>query len=144
LSDSGEETREQRLRRLRSRRPRLGPDQFNRLVARALRSLPQEFREKLENVAILVEDVPGPETLARMGMGPYDTLLGLYEGIPLTGRDQGYNLVLPDRITLFRLPILESCEKAEDVVREVRKTVIHEIAHFYGIDDEELDRMGYS
>lgn len=117
---------------------------FERLVAQALEDIPEPFSTRLENVAVVVEDRPSRKLLERLGMHPGETLLGLYDGIPLTARGESYNLVPPDRIIIFRLPILEACQTAEEVVSEVRRTVLHEVAHFYGIDDAELERMGFA
>lgn len=115
---------------------------FERLVADALREIPEPFRSRLENVAIIAEEYPEPELLENLGMSPADTLLGYYEGIPLTERGDWYNLTPPDRIILYRRPILAICETPEEIREEVRRTVLHEVAHFYGISDEELERMG--
>ena len=107
---------------------------FERLVAEALDSIPPALGRLMSNVAVLVEDEPPPG----------EDLLGLYEGVPLTERDGWYAGVLPDTITIFRLPILRLCESEEDVVDEVRTTVIHEVAHHFGIDDEALDELGWA
>lgn len=115
---------------------------FERLVAEAFEGIPEPFRSKLVNVALVVQEKPSRELLSSLGMPPGETLLGLYDGIPLTARGEGYNLVPPDRIIIFRRPILECCRTAEDVREQVRRTVLHEVAHFYGISDEELRRMG--
>lgn len=117
---------------------------FERLVREALREVPEPFRSKLENVAVVVEEQPTPDLLASLGMSPTETLLGLYEGIPITERGDWYNLVIPDRITIFRRPILAICSTLREIREQVKLTVLHEIAHFYGIDDDELDRLGYS
>ena len=131
-----------RQRRVSGRaRARLG---FERLVAGAVDGIPEPFRSRLENVAIVIEERPTRELLKSLGMTPDETLLGLYDGIPLTERGEWYNMVPPDRIIIFRQPILGVCATAEEVVREVRRTVLHEVAHFYGISDDELDRMGFS
>jgi predicted Zn-dependent protease with MMP-like domain len=116
---------------------------FERLVEEAIRDIPEPFRSRLENIAIVVEDRPRPEQLSSLGMGANMTLLGLYEGIPLTARGDSYNLVAPDKITLFRRPIVDICRTPDEIRAQVRTTVLHEVAHFYGIDDDELDRMGY-
>jgi predicted Zn-dependent protease with MMP-like domain len=111
-----------------------GPERFRELAAEALDSLPAWIHERLENVDVLVEDA---SPAGRPG------LLGLYEGIPLTQRGSGYFGVLPDRITLFRRNIEAASRDDEELKRTVRHTVIHEIAHFFGISDErlrELDR----
>lgn len=112
---------------------------FERLVARALSELPEQFRSRIDNVAVVVEERPDPRRLAELGYGPDEDLLGLYEGVPLGDRGTGYSLVLPDRITIFRQPILAVCRSEEEVVEEVKLTVMHEIAHYFGISDEELD-----
>ncbi len=116
---------------------------FDRLVARALAGIPEPFRSRLENVAVIVEERPSRELLASMGVPRGDTLLGLYDGIPLPERGESYNLAPPDRIIIFRAPILEACESADEIVEEVRRTVLHEVAHFYGIGEDELEEMGY-
>ncbi len=108
--------------------------EFERLVSEALDEIPPELGSLMSNVAVLVADESPPGT----------DLLGLYEGVPLTERDGWYSGVLPDTITIYRLPILRLCETEEDVVDEVRTTVIHEVAHHFGIDDEALDEMGWS
>ena len=115
--------------------------QFQRLVAQALRRLPPRFRASLRNVAIVVEDWPGEEHLAEAGLEDRYDLLGLYLGIPLPDRHD-YNMVLPDRILIFQKPIEAICRTDEEVVEQVRVTVLHEIAHYFGIDDAELERLG--
>ena len=109
---------------------------FERLVGEALDSIPDGLYRLIDNVAVFVED-EAPED------DPH--LLGLYEGVPLTERDSSYvgNGLLPDSITIFRLPILRVCETREDVVREVRVTVVHEVAHHFGIDDDRLHALGW-
>lgn len=108
--------------------------EFERLVAEALDDIPPELGRLMSNVAVLVEDEPPPG----------EDLLGLYEGVPLTERDGWYSGVLPDTITIFRMPILRICDSESDVVDEVRTTVVHEVAHHFGIDDDELDELGWS
>ncbi|HEY9294157.1 MAG TPA: metallopeptidase family protein [Microlunatus sp.] len=110
-------------------------DDFDRLVERALTEVPDELAALIDNVVIMVEDWPPPDE-------PH--LLGYYHGVPLTERDHSYAGVLPDRIVIFREPTLQICDSAEDVVREVHVTVVHEIAHHFGIDDDQLHRLGYS
>ncbi|MGE5619254.1 MAG: metallopeptidase family protein [Sphingomonadaceae bacterium] len=117
-------------------------ERFERLVADALRQIPEPFRSRLDNVAVIVEEYPDPELLESLGMSRDDTLLGYYEGIPLTERGDWYNLTPPDRIILYRRPILAVCQSPDEIREEVRRTVLHEVAHFYGISDEELGRMG--
>ena len=109
-------------------------DRFEDLVSAALDDVPPDLAALIDNCVILVEDespAGSPE------------LLGVYDGTPLTERDTGYTMALPDRITIFRTPILAMCSSEEEVVREVRITVVHEIAHHFGIDDERLHELGY-
>ena len=108
--------------------------EFEGLVSQALDTVPAELAELIENCVVLVQDSPPPE--AR-------NLLGLYEGIPLTERGTFYSGALPDRILIFRLPILTICDTWADVVEEVHITVVHEIAHYFGIDDARLHELGY-
>ena len=108
--------------------------EFEDLVGRALDEVPPELAALMDNVAVFVEDEPPPED---------PDLLGYYEGTPLTERDSMYAGVLPDRIMIFRGPILRMCETAAEVVEEVRITVVHEIAHHFGIDDDRLHDLGY-
>jgi predicted Zn-dependent protease with MMP-like domain len=120
--------------------------EFERLAAEALDSLPEEILHHLENIEVIIEDRPSKEDLAEAGMEDDDShdLLGLYVGIPLTDRGDWYAGVLPDRIILFREPIEAAAEgRPEAIKQEVRKTVIHEIGHFYGIDDDRLRELGW-
>ena len=111
-------------------------ERFEELVAEAVGDLPEEFLDKLENVDVVVEDSPARTQLIRVGRGM--TLLGLYEGVPHTERTRGYNMILPDRITIFRKPIEAICRSEKEVVLEVRRVVQHEIAHHFGLDDDLL------
>jgi predicted Zn-dependent protease with MMP-like domain len=112
----------------------MSAEEFEGLVQQALDSVPAELLQLVDNCVILVEDAPPP------GM---EGLLGLYDGVPLTERGEFYGGVLPDRILIFRLPILAVCDDLEDVVEEVHITVVHEIAHHFGIDDDRLHELGY-
>lgn len=114
---------------------------FEELVAAAVDGLPAEFAEQLDNVAIIVENMPTQAQLRRSNIDPGNTLLGLYEGVPHTRRGHDYGMVLPDKITIFQQPIEASCRSDEEVVDLVRKVVIHEIAHHFGISDERLDEL---
>jgi predicted Zn-dependent protease with MMP-like domain len=109
-------------------------EQFEELVAAALDELPAEIANVMDNVAIFIEDEPPPG----------EDLLGLYEGVPLTERSGAYVLAVPDRITIFRLPVLASCSTAAEVKQQVQVTVLHEIAHHFGIDDPRLHDLGYA
>ena len=103
--------------------------------------LPPAFLSRMENVDVVVEDWASPTQLLGSGLEEAETLLGLYEGIPMPDR-YDYNLVLPDKITLFQKAIESICRTESDVVAEVRATVVHEVAHHFGIDDDALHEMG--
>ena len=115
-------------------------EQFQQLINQALTSLPGEHAKNIENVAILYEELPTPEQRQKLALRHDQTLLGLYEGVPLSQR-QGLARVLPDKITLFKLP-LESPASTEDELREqIRHTLWHEIAHYYGLDHQQLHEL---
>ena len=114
---------------------------FERHVDRALESLPGEFQQLLDNVAIFIDDRPSRSLLRELGMAPDDTLLGLYEGVPQTERTSSYDLVTPDRITLFQRPIEDSCDSESQVAEQIRRTLLHEVGHHFGIDEERLDEI---
>jgi len=109
-------------------------EQFDQLVADALDSIPAELATLIENCVILVEEWPPPDE---------PDLLGIYEGVPITDRGHYYSGALPDRILIFRAPILKLCDSVEEVVEEVHVTVVHEIAHYFGIGDARLHELGY-
>ena len=111
---------------------------FEELVARAVETLPEEFQEKLENIDIVVEDFPSRSQLRFAGRG--NTLLGLYEGVPLTHRSSNYGLVAPDKITIFQKTIEEKCSGRfeSEIKAEIQSVVRHEIAHHFGIGDDRL------
>ena len=115
--------------------------EFERLVRQAVDQIPDELRSRVENVDMVIEDWATREQLVGSGLAESDGLLGLYEGIPLTER-YGYDMVLPDKITLFQKAIESICSSDEEVVAEVRDTVVHEVAHHFGIDDDALTEMG--
>ena len=114
---------------------------FLRLVRRALAGLPPPFRERLSNVDIVVKRRPGLDDLREGGLDPGETLYGLYSGVPLTERSN-YGFVLPDKITIFQQPLEQDFPDETELMEEVRKTVLHEIAHHFGISDETLTEMG--
>lgn len=109
----------------------VGREQFEAMVDEALASLPPGLARMMRNVGVVVED----------GTDPH--LLGLYEGIPLTERTSHYSMALPDKITIFRLAICARCDTEDDVVDEVRRTVVHEVGHHFGIDDDRLHELGW-
>ena len=115
---------------------------FNHLVAQALRDLPEEFRRRLDNVEILVEDWPDPQTLSLAGVSHRAGLLGFYHGVPLTQRTHDYGQVMPDRISIYRRPILLLCANRAEVQQTVRRVLLHEIAHHFGITDARLRDLG--
>ena len=114
---------------------------FLRLVRRALAGLPPPFRERLSNIDIVVKRRPGRDDLRQAGLPPGEMPYGLYLGVPLTERS-AYGLVLPDKITIFQEPLERDFPGEAELVEEVRKTVLHEIAHHFGLSDEELAEMG--
>ena len=105
---------------------------FERLVGDALDSLPPALGEMMENIAVVVEDAH-----------PDEDLLGLYEGVPLTEREDYGGLAMPDRVTVYRLPICAICDSEQDLLDEITVTVVHEVAHHFGIDDDTLHRLGW-
>lgn len=108
------------------------PERFEELVAEALDGIPPELGHRIDNVAVFVRDTSGDRHL-----------LGLYEGIPLTDRQEYGGLAMPDRITIYRLPILARCRTEADVVHQVRVTVVHEVGHHFGISDSRLHELGW-
>lgn len=116
---------------------RMSDEDFEKLLGEALDSLPEEFAEKLENVGVTFENWPSPRQMAKLGLGRGSLLFGLYEGIPLTKR-ANYTGVLPDKITIFKYPILMVSRNEEDVRRRVRRTIMHEIGHHFGLSDQDM------
>ncbi|MCA9846830.1 MAG: metallopeptidase family protein [Dehalococcoidia bacterium] len=116
--------------------------QFEQIVERALTELPPVFADRLENVAVVIRDEPTEEDLDEAGLEPGEELFGLYVGVPLTERGE-YHMVLPDRILIFQGPH-ERHFQDEELLEEIQRTVVHEIAHFFGIDDERLHELGYA
>jgi len=110
----------------------IDPDRFEQMVATALDGLPEDLGRLMRNVAVTVEHGPGPRGL-----------LGLYQGVPLTARTSGYAGVLPDRITVYQRAICAVCWSESEVAEQVRRTVIHEVAHHFGISDERLRELGW-
>lgn len=120
--------------------------QFESLVQDAYWDLPESIRASLNNLDIVVEDLPGPEaegSLDPHGQEHGDTLLGLYVGVPLVER-YAADPMMPDCIYIYRLPILSMCDTHEAVVREIRTTLLHEIGHYLGLSEQDLDRLGYA
>jgi predicted Zn-dependent protease with MMP-like domain len=114
---------------------------FRQLVDAALETIPARFRDAMKNIAIVIEDEPTAAQLDDVGIEPPDTLLGLYEGTPLTERQWAHGNVLPDKITLFQRPIEEDSESEDDVVIAVGETLIHEVGHYFGLSEEEIEEI---
>lgn len=111
-------------------------------MLKALEALPEPFKAQLDNVVVQVEDWPEDDLLESLGMGPEETLFGYYEGSPLTeyGREAA-GMRLPDRIYVFQKPIEEVCEDREEIVEEIQKTIMHEVGHHFGLNEEELEHL---
>lgn len=114
---------------------------FSVLISQAMDELPQEYIEGLNNVAVTYEDDPSAEQRVKLKLRGRETLFGLYEGIPLTKRSGNYSGVLPDRITLFKNPMLHSSRDMNDLKRQIKHTLWHEIAHYYGLDHDRIHEL---
>lgn len=112
--------------------------QFEALVREALDNLPDDIARYLDNIDVVIAAVPSRTQLARAGVRPHHTLLGLYEGVPRTRRSSSYNLQVPDKITLFQRPIEQVCNSDAEIRRQVRHTLLHEIAHYFGFNEAEI------
>ena len=117
-------------------------ERFEELVIRAVESLPEELKERLDNVDVIVVDKPSPDQLEKSDRKRGEILLGLYEGVPLIHRHSSYGLVAPDKITIFQKAIESVCHTEDQMVREIRRVVLHEIAHHFGISDDRLRELG--
>lgn len=115
--------------------------QFEALVEKSLRKLPRAFKEKVANIAVVVEDWADDETLEEMGIEPPDTLYGLYRGVELAHRDSTYGNVLPDVITIYQGPIEEDAADQAEMAEIVRETVMHELGHYFGLDDDTMHKI---
>jgi predicted Zn-dependent protease with MMP-like domain len=115
---------------------------FEGLVTRAIHNLPPEFQSRMENVDVMIQNWPTPSQMAEVKAKHPRGLLGLYEGVPQTKRSSNYGMVLPDRITIFQKPIESVCRTQREVEERIQKVVRHEIAHHFGIDDNELAKIG--
>lgn len=115
--------------------------QFAEMISKAMDEMPEQYMQNLDNVVVTYADKPSGEQLRKLKMRGDQSLLGLYEGIPLTQRGAGYNLVLPDKITLFKYPLLSITHDEASLYRQVKHTLWHEIAHFYGLDHEKIHEI---
>lgn len=125
------------------KKPKMSAEAFDRVVEQAIARIPQEIRRNLNNVLIVVQPSPGREFLTEMGFSPDEELFGLFSGIPLTERSPTDPPLYPDTIYIFQEPLEAFCLNREELIREIEITVVHEIAHFMGIDDDELEALGY-
>jgi predicted Zn-dependent protease with MMP-like domain len=114
---------------------------FESLVEEALEDLPKKFASALENIHVVVEDTPTAEDMDFVELNPGETLFGLYHGIPLPDRGTDYANVLPDRITIYQQPLEEAFRSRSDLVLEIRETVFHELGHYFGMSDEEMEEL---
>jgi len=116
---------------------------FEKLLDEAIGELPKDFRKRMENVAVIVEDYPSAELIEQLDLDPEAVLFGLYEGVPLTERGFFAQPLHPDRILIFQGEIEDECDSPEEVKEELKVTIVHEIAHFFGLSDEYLEELGY-
>ena len=121
---------------------KLTPAAFEDVVMEAIASIPEALRARLANVDVVIEQWPSTADLRAAEVPEGYTLFGLYTGVPLTERTSGYNMVLPDRITIYRGPLLAAFSEVDELKGEIRATVIHEFAHFFGLSDADLVRLG--
>jgi predicted Zn-dependent protease with MMP-like domain len=115
--------------------------EFERLVAEALASIPRRFKTAMQNIAIVVEDEPSAELLEEMEIEPPDTLLGLYQGTPLTERSWGHGNTLPDRVLIFQGPHERDADDEDDLIVAIGETLIHEIGHYFGMSEEQIEEI---
>ena len=114
---------------------------FERLVAEAVTLIPKRFRREMKNLALVVEEEPSDELLEEMEIEPPDSLYGLYQGTPLPERTWGFGNTLPDRITIFQRPIEEDCEDEDEIRVVIGETLIHEVGHYFGLSEEEIEAI---
>jgi len=122
---------------------KLSNKEFDKIVQRAIRRIPDEIRQHLDNILITVQQWPDPELLAEMGYPPDEPLLGVYWGVPLNERTVGDPPLYPDTIYIYKEPLEEMCETREELEEEIEITVAHEVAHFLGMSEERLAELGY-
>ena len=116
-------------------------DAFEQLVTEALTLIPRRFQREMKNLALVVESEPTAELLEEMEIDPPDSLYGLYQGTPLPERSWGYGNTLPDRVTIFQKPIEEDCEDDDDIRAVIGETLIHEVGHYFGLSEEEIEEI---
>ena len=113
-------------------------EEFEELVNQGIKAIPKKFLDLVENVAVIIEDFPSPEQIVKIQLKPGWTLFGLFEGVPQTKRGNPYAFSMPDKITIFRGPILQASGDSEAIKKIVKDTVWHEIAHYFGMDEGEV------
>ncbi len=123
---------------------KISRSRFDQIVQRAIARIPEQFRRHLDNMIITVQTRPSPDLLEEMGYGPHETLLGVYTGVPITERSAIDPPLYPDTIYLFQEPLEEMCRSIEELEEEIEITVVHEVAHYLGIDEERLADLGYA
>ena len=116
-------------------------EEFEQIVREAIDAIPEKYGKRIDNLAFVVEDEPNENQRQKLKLHPHATLFGLYEGIPLTRRPSGYNLVLPDKITIFRHPAQLASNSMKELKKHVRHTIWHEVAHYYGLGHEQIDNL---
>jgi predicted Zn-dependent protease with MMP-like domain len=116
-------------------------ERFEGLVREAVSLIPRRFRDEMKNLALVVEAEPSPELLAEMEIEPPDSLYGLYQGTPLTERSWDFGNNLPDRITIYQRPIEEDCKDEDDIRMVIGETLIHEVGHYFGLSEEEIEEI---
>jgi len=120
---------------------RLPRKDFERIVISALKGLPKSIKNRMENIDVVIEDQASPDLLSEMGLHSPSDLLGLYQGVPIDRRGFYYGNVLPDKITLFQHPIESICRTKEEIAEKVREVVVHEVGHYFGLDEERLEEL---
>jgi predicted Zn-dependent protease with MMP-like domain len=119
----------------------ISDDAFSKLIGECLDELPEQYVQGLKNVLITYEDLPSEEHLRKQKLLPYQTLYGLYEGVPLTKRNANYQFILPDRITVFKQPLLQASQTPDELKKLIKHTLWHEIAHYYGLDHDRIHEI---
>ncbi len=132
----------QELSRIR-RRQSMEQRRFEAMVKRAVDSLPAEFYDLLSGIAVVVEDEPTPEDRATTGIPNGETLFGMYQGVPLTERHSAYGMVIPERIVIYRLPLEAEGLSRQETIWEIQRTLVHELAHHFGISEERIAELGW-
>lgn len=115
--------------------------EFEKIVGEAMDAIPEKYYKHIKNVAFVVEDQPTMEQRHKLSLRGNQSLYGLYEGVPMTKRGAGYNLVLPDKITIFKLPIQYSANSLKELIELVKETVWHEVAHYFGLDHDQIHKL---